>query len=295
MLGSAWTAGAGLRLTTKRRRSCWRRSPLSALSGRHGNKASRNTPRTVTLRARASVASDAPGHCLRRIIDGVDQSAPRRRGGTGSGDVTRKRRTSESAQVSGRGAHDNLSELVRSVDALFARSNKDKSSALKHATPTLCASLDDLQDEVCPACASPFNPKRYDQIYCSAPCRWRAHNRMVGERRAEVRASLKCAICGSSSLGALQSARKFCDACRLQRKREREGCGRGGWRAKARKALTCTTCGAPIADARRGDQRLCASCRYAAWLENKRRHRRRLKAGQTGRRGSNQFAKIEKA
>ncbi|WP_292533848.1 hypothetical protein, partial [Methylocystis sp.] len=60
--------------------------------------------------------------------------------------------------------------------------------------------------------------------------------------------------------------------------------------AKARAALKCTRCAAPILGARRTDKKLCPACKRQSRLEISRRHRQRLKAGETGKRGRNQFS-----
>jgi hypothetical protein len=66
-----------------------------------------------------------------------------------------------------------------------------------------------------------------------------------------------------------------------------------GWRAHVRAALICVDCRKPIIGARRQDKKLCAECLGRHLLENRKASRLRAKAGTTGRRGTNQFGRVE--
>jgi hypothetical protein len=112
-----------------------------------------------------------------------------------------------------RKASPSKSATASSVLGLFTPSSRPSASARVHAT----MNLDEIPDDKCAWCASPFEAKQRTHAYCCRKCQKAASRDELEGWRARVREVLKCQDCGTQIQNAVYRNTKYCPECRAKR------------------------------------------------------------------------------
>jgi hypothetical protein len=228
----SWTAGAGRKLTPRRR--CLSRAPCSSLarSARPICRVSQNTRRTDMSRGHVSVARSAGSRCLKAITNIAGQSARSRPNMSRGRSVTQK---SAKFQRGRRAPLTSLDFLLENV--LRAQKASSRGATPKPiARPVAPTSPEELPDDAkCPWCLKPFSTNRLDQKYCSRKCQIAAsYEAQEASWRRERREALTCSDCGASlATTAKRRDTLYCPTCA----RARDDVARRRYREANREAL----------------------------------------------------------